>query len=79
MTRPRIGWQAGVVCLLVAAVAVAGGARSQSPASRSQAPPAAPVPSAPDERVEVPPPPFTDGIFPCSSCHASLPVNLYAS
>jgi hypothetical protein len=25
--------------------------------------------------VEVPPPPFTDGIFPCSNCHASLPVN----
>ena len=22
------------------------------------------------ERVEVPPPPFTDGIFPCSTCHA---------
>jgi len=29
----------------------------------------------PDERVEVPPPPFTDGIFPCSSCHADMPVN----
>ena len=25
--------------------------------------------------VEVPPPPFSDGIFPCSSCHASMPVN----
>lgn len=27
------------------------------------------------EQVEVPPPPFTDGIFPCSGCHADLPVN----
>jgi hypothetical protein len=25
--------------------------------------------------VEVPPPPFSDGIFPCSDCHADLPVN----
>lgn len=24
------------------------------------------------ERVEVPPPPFSDGIFPCSTCHAGL-------
>ena len=75
MTRPRIGWQAGVLCFLVAAVALAGGARSQSPASGPQAPPAAPTAPAPDDRVEVPPPPFTDGIFPCSSCHASMPVN----
>ncbi len=28
-----------------------------------------------EERVETPPPPFTDGIFPCSNCHASQPVN----
>jgi hypothetical protein len=28
-----------------------------------------------DGRVEVPPPPFTEGIFPCSSCHAGLAVN----
>ena len=75
MTRLRIGWRAGVLCLLGAAAAMAGGARSQPPASRSQAPPAAPTAPAPDERVEVPPPPFTDGIFPCSSCHASMPVN----
>jgi hypothetical protein len=30
---------------------------------------------APEEHPEVPPPPFTDGIFPCSGCHESLPVN----
>jgi len=32
-----------------------------------------PVPGA---RVEVPPPPFTDGIFPCSQCHnKDMPAN----
>jgi hypothetical protein len=31
--------------------------------------------AAQSERPEVPPPPFTEGIFPCSSCHATLPVN----
>lgn len=39
----------------------------------------APTPPPPSEplRVEVPPPPFSDGIFPCSDCHSeeSLPVN----
>ncbi len=29
----------------------------------------------PGERVEVPPPPFSDGIFPCSNCHASMTPN----
>jgi len=34
-------------------------------------------PSAPagPERVEVPPPPFSDGIFPCTGCHAGMPVD----
>lgn len=27
------------------------------------------------ERVEVPPPPFDEGLFPCSSCHASRPAD----
>jgi hypothetical protein len=33
--------------------------------------------TAPPLRVEVPPPPFSDGIFPCSECHTeeNLPVN----
>ncbi len=26
-------------------------------------------------RVEAPPPPFSEGIYPCSNCHASMPVN----
>jgi hypothetical protein len=29
----------------------------------------------PEERPEVPPPPFSDGVFPCSGCHADIPVN----
>ncbi len=31
--------------------------------------------TSPGERLEVPPPPFTDGIFPCSQCHADMEVN----
>jgi hypothetical protein len=27
------------------------------------------------ERPEVPPPPFSEGIFPCSACHAEMAVN----
>jgi len=41
-------------------------------------PKATPVPSAPtnaEERVEVPPPPFSEGIFPCSGCHSQMPPN----
>jgi hypothetical protein len=29
----------------------------------------------PSERVETPPPPFSDGIFPCSACHANQKPN----
>jgi hypothetical protein len=37
--------------------------------------PAKPVSSGagkPEERLEVPPPPFSEGIFPCSTCHAGM-------
>ncbi len=34
-----------------------------------------PPPQRVEEVLEVPPPPFTDGIFPCSDCHAGMPVN----
>jgi hypothetical protein len=36
---------------------------------------AAPRTPTPEGRVEVPPPPFTEGIFPCSECHKDLSVN----
>jgi len=33
-------------------------------------------PATPGARVEVPPPPFSDGIFPCSNCHnKTMPPN----
>jgi hypothetical protein len=33
-------------------------------------------PQTPGARVEVPPPPFSDGIFPCSACHnKDMPPN----
>jgi hypothetical protein len=31
--------------------------------------------SVSDERPEVPPPPFSEGIYPCSDCHAYLETN----
>jgi len=34
-----------------------------------------PARAAAVERLEVPPPPFSDGIFPCSNCHGSMPAN----
>jgi hypothetical protein len=34
-----------------------------------------PSPVAADERVEVPPPPFSEGIFPCSNCHEGMETN----
>jgi len=30
---------------------------------------------APGEHVEVPPPPFSPGIYPCSNCHSMFPAN----
>jgi len=36
-------------------------------------PPASARPA--EERPEVPPPPFSDGIFPCSGCHEGQPPN----
>jgi hypothetical protein len=43
--------------------------RSVPPASDAAA-------SSPEDRIEVPPPPFTPGVFPCSDCHdPSIPVN----
>ena len=62
-----------LVCSVVGAAPRAGDAQVAQGASASQAAP--PVPQRPSEQLEVPPPPFSEGIFPCSSCHASLKVN----
>ena len=32
-------------------------------------------PTASSEHLEVPPPPFSEGIFPCSNCHAGMPAD----
>jgi hypothetical protein len=37
--------------------------------------PAAGAPPRAEDRPEVPPPPFSEGIFPCSACHAGMPVD----
>ena len=34
-----------------------------------------PAAASSQERLEVPPPPFSDGIFPCSDCHADIEPN----
>ncbi len=60
-----------LACLLVA---VPAGRAGPAEASDSGAVPARST-AAPEERPEVPPPPFTEGIFPCSGCHGALPVN----
>jgi hypothetical protein len=60
----------GVAVVAVGLVSVAG--QAPRPAA---APAAAPAPVRIEERLEVPPPPFTDGIFPCSACHADLKPN----
>ena len=33
------------------------------------------TPAHAEERLEVPPPPFSEGIFPCSACHKGMAVN----
>jgi hypothetical protein len=56
----------GIAVLTAAGLSAAGQARST--------PPPAAV-ATPEERPEVPPPPFSEGIFPCSSCHEGMETN----
>src|SRR5512141_1460927 len=59
----------------VSIVFVAAVSSSRLQASSPQQRGAAATPS-PGERIEVPPPPFTEGIFPCSGCHnKDMPPN----
>ena len=51
------------LAVVMAATGAGNGQTAASPAGGSQARHA-------EERVEVPPPPFSEGIFPCSACHA---------
>jgi hypothetical protein len=62
--------------LAVPALSIAGDARPTVAAAPAPAPPPATAPPpVPQGRVEVPPPPFSEGIFPCSNCHAGMEPN----
>jgi hypothetical protein len=65
------------VCLLALAVAGQAQVKPVSPAAAPSAAAAgaAAAAAADTEKLEMPPPPFTDGIFPCSSCHAERQPN----
>jgi hypothetical protein len=66
--RSSIAWSAIVLLALTA------GTRAQVAASSQKA--GANAAATPGERIEVPPPPFTEGIFPCSGCHnKDMPPN----
>jgi hypothetical protein len=72
------------IAILVVGVGAAGagtiGCHSRT-APDAEAPPAAVAAAAPHEPVlagqvvQVPPPPFSEGIFPCSNCHAGMDVD----
>ncbi len=64
-----------VLAMLAAAASRAADARVVPPAAEAVSAPAAAEPARAEDRPEVPPPPFTEGIFPCSGCHAGMEVN----
>ena len=76
--RPRARGRSGpskaalAAALLVSLAACGGG---QEVVALSWAEPPA-VPPSEGQEFNVPPPPFSDGVFPCSDCHSSdIPVN----
>jgi hypothetical protein len=76
MTAAR-WWIVAVLAGPVVAIPVRIASRAADPPQAAQAPPPA-KPAAvagSQDRVEVPPPPFSDGIFPCSFCHVDLKPN----
>jgi hypothetical protein len=68
MNKKQNLWIIALVLIPVAAAALGWGRQSSSPQPQA-------VKRAGEDKLEVPPPPFSDGIFPCSNCHGSLPVN----
>lgn len=66
----------GTAVIAVAATGLAVVARSTAPApSAAGTSVAQPADQRPAERLEVPPPPFSEGISPCSACHAEMPAD----
>jgi hypothetical protein len=64
----------GVLLLVACLFSGCGGAPEEAPERVAHEPPAT-LSAELGERVEVPPPPFSPGIFPCSACHAMMPAN----
>jgi hypothetical protein len=65
-----VGLPLGAVLLVsIAALALDDATR------RAAAPGSTPPARTAEEHVEVPPPPFSEGIYPCSACHADMPVD----
>jgi hypothetical protein len=54
-------------------VGIAASVAASDPKAPSTPPVSAERPAG--ERLELPAPPFSEGIFPCSNCHAAMPVN----
>lgn len=77
--RVRSGAFRGWVLLLLGLppsllASACGQAPEESEFSAAQVSPLQPA-ASPGEKLEVPPPPFSPGIYPCSMCHALMPVN----
>jgi hypothetical protein len=66
-SRPAV-WFAAFAVHVSAAILLSGGGAAASPADAT-------LPQKVEERLEVPPPPFSDGIFPCMNCHANQKPN----
>lgn len=64
-----------LACVAAASLAACSPAAPAGPGEGPSARAAALVAPAPEEALEVPPPPFSEGLFPCSACHEGLPVN----
>jgi hypothetical protein len=58
-----------------AVLVIAAGEFGAMPAPPQTPPPAPKMAQVPAGRLEVPPPPFSEGIFPCSNCHKLMPLN----
>jgi hypothetical protein len=58
--------RAALVVLLLVGLGAAG---------RGQTSPPQNAPKRAAEKLELPPPPFSEGIYPCSNCHAGMPVD----
>ena len=76
MRSAALGGSCALVAMIGWALSASGSAR---PAVAAPAPPSQERSTAgppADMKVEVPPPPFSDGIFPCTTCHnKDMPAN----